>query len=455
MIMAFPIVLLFGLLVLCGFYFVMRALFNPDYRRHQRTQYRHARVVQSPQNHRSEGVLKAFGITILACLAFVAIYFVRATGTHRNVVVHLADSHNESASHSGASNSVQVADSPHSARVEIINKRNSPPINVILPPPVQPQAVAELPEIQAETNLDGESSKLMLVLLLSHDALENGAEILDAVQQALPAQIRDAYTLVPLPNTVTEAVPGNLHKAFSLGQMEAMVQTFAHLWPSSSADTSDESAQIAELAHQDVLPTWIENPPDGQMVVMSEFVAENVPQEDALRPAITRALLTRADTRSPKRKASDVPVHKRMEVQLTNQAMERSIRKRFVRTEVLTTPAGPAPMRRTYALVEFPEELERRTAHVVQKSEQRNRLLAVCATVVSGWLTLVFLAAAIRVWRSDSAFRKLIVTPTLGLLTIPFAVGFTVLISMMMDGQIHRISELVPPEHYVISTDFN
>ena len=295
--------------------------------------------------------------------------------------------------------------------------------------PGQPQPIQINVDGYSDANVDdaADASSLrieqtdhgnMLVLPLSASILETylgpeGTAALESLSNAVPPEFRQAYALVPIPGAMGDAVPG----------LHALATTIAHLTQAASTDPAkagaadgpeDSETPLAEAPAAE-RPAWIDQPPDGQIVVRGEFQETQKLAQAQLANEITRVLVAEATEALGAAESGVVPVR----LTLSDDAVAVSIRDRFAEEVPLTLGTGPKRMFRTSALVEFPEGIRTKAERHVQHSLQQQRAWTVGVTAVSLGLLVMLAAGLMHLAGRSSRFVRWTGVPLVTLLMLP------------------------------------
>lgn len=318
------------------------------------------------------------------------------------------------------------------------------------------------------TTVDGE----ILVLPLSNEVLveilgKEGALAIESLNVRLSTELRQGYAMIPIaaPGAVPSmlngvVVPSVMEHALSptgLGILRRVVAEFmlsirsqqassgAAIGESGSlvygtvgdTDTSDTDVMTAEAEDGSVheLADWIANPGTGRVVIRSRMVDASVPVSEVLKVEVVEALMAHiAEIASHEFVVPD-GWEKLVELQVTDEALNECIVDTDALLEIVTTVEGDHPMRQTYALVEFPAEIETQAVAKVRGVLKQNRLIVFCVALASLWLCSLFLSIAVRTGTCTSMVKKLATLPVLALLMIPCLLVFVTMVKGMIDGE--------------------
>ncbi|MCP4174464.1 MAG: hypothetical protein GY758_27250 [Fuerstiella sp.] len=283
----------------------------------------------------------------------------------------------------------------------------------------------------------------MLVLPLSQDFVAgllgpDGAEAVAKLNASISPELRQAYALIPLSATAPQTASPVIRHASGI---RTFLSALSHVWtatapePHLTAEANTEPGSSRDLTQPSEPPEWIDNPGIGQTVVQSQFVEAKIPAEDALRPAIIEALKHRVTGLVSRRFAADDGWEKVVELAVTDDAIHNSFRRTWARTEVIDAVGNPTRMRKTYALIEFPEEFEEQILGDIETGLKKNRVSALCITLGIVWVCAVLLNLAFRAGQHGTILRKLTTVPVMGLLILPCVLAFFVMTNAMANGR--------------------
>ncbi len=283
----------------------------------------------------------------------------------------------------------------------------------------------------------------LLVLPLSPDFLAGllgpeGAEAVAKLNASISPELRQAYALIPLSATAPQTASPVIRHA---SEIRTFLSALSHVLTTSApepfltAEANTEPAASADLLQLSEPPEWIDHPGIGQTVVQSQFVEANIPAEDALRPAIIEALKHRVTGLVSRRFAADDGWEKVVELAVTDHAIHNAFRKTWTRTEVIDAVGSPTQMRKTYALIEFPEEFEEQILGDIETALKKNRVTALCLTLGIVWVSALLLNLAFRAGQRGCLLRKLTTVPVMGLLILPCVCAFFLMTNAMANGR--------------------
>lgn len=363
-------------------------------------------------------------------------------------------------------NSESAAVSPPESNADSTSARTTavPPVSGSAPRPAAEQAEDE--------------SSGVVVFDLSPEATSGNTdgpsvELLNAINSKLPEKIRRTYALIPLSAPgypvsaadrslqaaeVLQAVAASLiaaaekqtaaaaasDAAQAAAQADAQanaadaVETAATSAETNAAPTEGNAAEdlmtrpaISEVAEVDEsqIPTWLQNPDGGRIVVETPFQPAAEDNSEAIRTAVNEALLVHLRERTDQTLKPVQNWDRFVHVSLTPEAAKKCVVATYDRKEVIPTREGPKSLRRTMALIEFPEDVDNAALAAIRKSVQQHRISGVATATGAAWLAVMTGGLLIRFGRRGGRMRKLITVPAFALVSVPLflaAVGITV-----------------------------
>lgn len=375
-----------------------------------------------------ESVLGAIGLTVAVCvgLALLAMTFV-SVRTSESVVTEVALDSSELAEK--VSHGEQTAAVSVRASAGGVSERKVP---------------AELlHHADVQTTPDGN----VMWLPLSSDVLaelisEDGLAAIERLNASLPPELRQAYAMIPIsapgPGTgpaVDQVLSTPIvREALASTRVHSAVQSFLNLAVSYGTNQLPAEAPQQQTTEFNP-PHWIENPGIGQLVIESSFEDAGVSALDALRPAMASALFNHATQVAHRKFHADGEWQHLVSLRLSDEAMQACIRETATREQPVTSVGTEQLMQKTYALVEFPDEVEQQVTAAMRKALQRDRALAVSAAVGLLWLGWMILGVLFRTNPRSSFLRRFVGRPVLWCLLIPCLAVPSVLVAAMVNGE--------------------
>lgn len=270
--------------------------------------------------------------------------------------------------------------------------------------------------------------------------------------------LKRAYAMIPLPATGSSAMPPAVMEALNPTTLRSLLSPEAlHILASTlskivtppqavelpekiQTESPDEElvAELDEVIVVDepphVLASWISSPGVGQVVVKSEFLEAKIDEEDALRESIVSAFKDCVGRQAAQEFGAAADWQKLVDVSLTDQALRSCILSTDARTEVIQTSEGAHPMQQTYALVQFPEQMEQQVLGQIRTALRENRLMTLCVSVGVLWLAAILFSAACRFSQGGSLLRTLATFPVMALLILPCMLVFAFMVGAMIKG---------------------
>lgn len=312
----------------------------------------------------------------------------------------------------------------------------------------------------------GESSNGdVVVFQLSEEMLrqmlgDSATEMLQTFNAQLPGGIRQTYALIPLSSPVGATVPQVQPLLAASGLSSLADSLVSILNPIESAPDSNTrevpaglSAATQETASPDKpvveeIPEWIGAPQSNQMVAETEAVFGDTDDQAALDRAVSRTVLAAilqsesGDVRQLKPRAESVSL------QLSPQTVQRCVVKRFTRTETLETGAeGQKSFRVLYALVEVPEDIQRKIISAMAGDLRKTRAVELGTSVAGIWLATTLLATGLRCWQSGTRTQRWLSISLFGL-SLPLSIAGVFALAVVLNGSFARqTSGLVQWEH--------
>ena len=424
---------------------------------------------KSSANCGRRGVAKALVFTGAICLLLASAVVGLRVGLESNSVQAPVATRIIQSSLRSSSGGIVVHDSESPDRSIVIDV-GSPSVPVVPPlsridPPIaeqtDPSAALALGPPAISTTPDGE----MLVLPLSGQVLvnllgEEGAAAIEALNNSLSPEMRQAYAMIPIstPSTVPSVfngavAPSVLKHAFSptaLNIWRRAAAEFMYSIPGKSGKQIIETSiapLLAEARDSETstyqLANWVEHPPAGQLVVKSRMKNYSIPPAEALNSEITAALKARISKITAEELNIADDWQKAMDLKLSDAAVDRFIVDTdFSPTEIVTTLDGDHKMKRTYALVQFPTSAEDQIIDRLQKTLKQNRIIVLCVALASVWLCATCVSVAARATKSTSFLRRMLTLPAMGLVMVPCLLAVAVLTRSMLRGEIVQLQPL-------------
>lgn len=398
-------------------------------------------------------LLHAIGVTAVVCVAlcFVALMAFRRHGNITKARMVSANTPSEVRFHTSIQTSESTVSTVQSARTVAIPK-----------PPRAPQPNDHPGELAVRPPLPTDGNVMWLPL--SDDVIAGllsteGAAAVAKLNESVPQELRQAYAMIPLSSPGTRPVlrqalassvvrealtPKNIHAAVSATltflknnaseQSEQPLLQLAEAPGDGSADAATATA-IASDASQDATAPWLTNPGIGRLVVESSFQEASVPAIESLRPAIVDALKQRVDELAQGRWHGASQWDRLVSIDVSDAAIADFIVNTATKTQELKTVDGDKIMRKTYALVEFPEAVEQQVLGDVHAALKQNRAIVLCMTLGVLWLCSTLLSVTFRASQAGTFWKKLATVPALSILVVPCILAAVFMGKAMYDGK--------------------
>ncbi len=272
-------------------------------------------------------------------------------------------------------------------------------------------------------NQDG----MMLLEMSPEDAsaMFAGPEMLSRLNAQLPEGVKVAYALVPLTAPVDSAVAPvkPLLAAGSLqtlaDQMVTLLEPFRSQPTADAAPKSADTEPSASSSSSDVTvtePAWLKKPDGGRITVQSRPIFDGDNRDQALADAISEAYQSHATEHFQTLDPALVSMVKRVDLRLDDSAVKLClVEKPFPRKEQAKFgQEGEKPFEIIYALVQFPEAVDKAAESKIRHAMQKDRLLALGLAVGFGWASILSIGGSIRMWTRRTGLKRFVVS-------LPFA----------------------------------
>lgn len=176
-------------------------------------------------------------------------------------------------------------------------------------------------------------------------------------------------------------------------------------------------------------PTWLRNPEGGRRVVETSFVPASDQSPTALNEAVSRALQDHLAEQTDQVLKPGTEWNRLIHLSLSEDTVATCVVDTFEQEEVIRTSEGLIPMRKTFALVEFPETVDNAAMAVIRESVQQQRIGVVGVVLGIFWAAALITGLMIRLATGGSRWRKALAF--CGLLIIPLpmilcSIGFAI-----------------------------
>ncbi|MFN9718573.1 MAG: hypothetical protein ACK58L_07760 [Planctomycetota bacterium] len=269
-------------------------------------------------------------------------------------------------------------------------------------------------------NQDG----MMLLEMSPEDAsaMFAGPEMLSNLKAQLPAGVKVAYALVPLTAPVDSAVAPvkPLLAAGSLqtlaNQMVTLLEPFRTQPTAETARTSASSGASNNTGSNGNSdgpePAWVRNPDGGRLTIQTRPVFTGDDPDQAVANAISEAYKVHAAQHFQALDPALVSMIERVDLRLDDSAVRLCLaEKPFSRKEQAKFgQEGEKPFEIIYALVQFPEAVDKVAESKIREALQQDRLLALGLAVGCAWISTLSVGGAIRTGTRGTGLRRFVVS---------------------------------------------
>lgn len=283
----------------------------------------------------------------------------------------------------------------------------------------------------------------------------------------LPGPIRQTYALIPLTPAIDAAL-SPMKPLLANGGLDAIAESLATFLKNAEEDSAAsivesptpviespvplESAPVIRA-----MPEWVHKPDGGRIVAETTPL---LPGDDAQKPlaeAINRALVKHMSTIT---ETLDPVLHKQVQfvsLQLDDSTVQRCTVDSYELLDTFDTETeGPKSFRVVYALVEFPESVDKAALEVIRHSVQMDRIVGVGLVIAFAWLSVCFTGCSIRLWNKSSFLRRGIAVPVFVGLALPLlllAIGVASAAAGLTNGQSPRWPKAFSQKSVLIHVD--
>lgn len=304
-------------------------------------------------------------------------------------------------------------------------------VQSLLSKSTQENSTAGADAAQAAESSNGD----VVVLQLSDQVVkqllgESGHELLKSFNSELPDRIRQTYALIPLTPPVDAAV-SPMRPLLASGGLEAIANSLVSIVENADSGVSDqhqtgiETAVALSAAPANAeMPAWVRQPDGGRIVAETDPL---LPGDDSAQPltdAINKAL---AKHLSVVTESLDPVLNNQsrfVKLELDRATAERCIVERFERKELIETAAeGSKEFHKVYALVVFPESVDKAAVQEIRHSLQKDRIAGLGIVVACVWLSVCSAGCGIRLGRNGGKWLRLVATPVAGAIALLLILG--------------------------------
>lgn len=316
--------------------------------------------------------------------------------------------------------------------------------------------------ITGAPNQDG----MMLLEMSPEDAsaMFAGPEMLKSLKAQLPAGVKVAYALVPLTAPVDSAV-APVKPLLAAGSLQTLANQMVTLLepfrtpPTSESTGADVSAvpSASNGSNADLMlpePAWVRSPDGGRLTIQTRPLFAGDDRDQALVNAVSEAYKIHATQHFQTLDPALVSMIEQADLRLDDSAVRLClVEKPFPRKEQAKFgQEGEKPFEIIYALVQFPEAVDKAAESKIRQALQQDRLLALGLAVGCGWLSTLSVGGAIRTWTRGTGFRRFLVSLPFAAIAMVMMVGAGFVIIAASSGNGPRVSSTVK-EPLVISVD--
>ncbi len=283
----------------------------------------------------------------------------------------------------------------------------------------------------------------------------------------LPGPIRQTYALIPLTPAIDAAV-SPMKPLLANGGLDAIAESLATFLKNAEEESAASTAEIptpiidAPVPLESApglraMPEWVHKPDGGRIVAETTPL---LPGDDAQKPlaeAINRALVRHMSTFT---ETLDPVLHKQVQfvsLQLDDSTVQRCTVDSYELLDTFDTETeGPKSFRVVYALVEFPESVDKAALEVIRHSVQMDRIVGVGLVIAFAWLSVCFTGCSIRLWNKSSFLRRGIAVPVFVGLALPLlllAIGVASAAAGLTNGQSPRWPKAFSQKSVLIHVD--
>jgi hypothetical protein len=249
-----------------------------------------------------------------------------------------------------------------------------------------------------------------------------GTEMLAKLKSGMPSEVQAAFALVPLTSPVDSAVTP-VKPFLAAGSLQLLADRLVTLLDpltGNSAKTAPDNSAVTDaatvLSSAPVEPTWVRKPDGGRMTVESKPVFDGADPEKALAEAVNEAYKQHAIEHFESLTPAIRSQLDRVQLRLDDRTAKLCIVDRYVRHEHGEFGTeGMKPFQIAYALVQFPEAVDRVTDKQLRLSMQNDRLFSLGLAVGLSWLSIIAACFGVRTWTRKTGFQKLYTFPLYGL----------------------------------------
>lgn len=247
----------------------------------------------------------------------------------------------------------------------------------------------------------------------------------------LPGPLRKTYAWIQLTPAV-EAAVSPVKPLIDNGGLEAMANSLATLLNKPTADKSEiaeaavkaqpvpEQRDLSAPPLSQVQPEWVTKPDGGRRVAKTAAIfageEETAPLLDAINQSLNEHILGVAETLGPAFRSQAG----RLQLKLDQTTAQQFVVSSYERHELMETETeGPKPLKFIYALMEFPEAVDKVAVKKIRQAIQTERAVGLGLSVGFAWLAVCCLGCGVRMWSRGSILRRTLALPVFGVMAFP------------------------------------
>ena len=278
----------------------------------------------------------------------------------------------------------------------------------------------------------------------------------------LPGPLRKTYAWIQLTPAV-EAAVSPVKPLLDNGGLEAMANSLATLLSKPSADrpqpvlqtpTLPVSKDLSESPLSEIPPAWVTKPDGGRMVAKTAAIFEGEestgPLVEAINKTLNEHLLGVTETLSPALRDQTG----RMQLKLDPESAQRFIVASYERHELMETATeGSTPLKFVYALLEFPEAVDKVAVQKIRQAVQTERALGLGLAVGFTWLAVCCIGCGVRMWNRGSFVRRTLALPVFGVMAFPLLMLAAGIVIGMSNGRPINLPWIETPQTISLHVD--
>ena len=281
----------------------------------------------------------------------------------------------------------------------------------------------------------------------------------------LPGPLRKTYAWIQLTPAV-EAAVSPVKPLLDNGGLEAMANSLATLLSKPSADrpelpqpvlqtpTLPVSKDLSESPLSEIPPAWVTKPDGGRMVAKTAAIFEGEestgPLVEAINKTLNEHLLGVTETLSPALRDQTG----RMQLKLDPESAQRFIVASYERHELMETATeGSKPLKFVYALLEFPEAVDKVVVQKIRQAVQTERALGLGLAVGFTWLAVCCIGCGVRMWNRGSFVRRTLALPVFGVMAFPLLMLAAGIVIGMSNGRPINLPWIETPQTISLHVD--